>query len=290
MKYRGEMARRSRGPVIDQRPAIAVPGVCAILHSMQQIQISVTPCPTLRVFLSILCGLLVFSCFSGKAASAASPGKPSEPGTENASSRPIDSYTIAQRGDSFRVNISYPRIGNSVADAELSIWAREQAAAFTDSVQMIPVPSPVPYELFITYESVRASSQVISLIFFISTSMGGPHPESGLATFVYDKRDGRRLSYGDLFMNSDGLLPVFSDICRKSLAQQLGDRIVTDMLEAGTAPEVTNFDLFVLTPSGLRIYFPPYQAAPYSEGYLTVAVPLTELEAFKPQLTFWDAN
>ncbi len=51
---------------------------------------------------------------------------------------------------------------------------------------------------------------------------------------------------------------------------------------------MTNFDLFAMVVNGLRVYFPPYQAAPYSEGYLHVTVPLDELTSFKPHLAFWD--
>lgn len=204
------------------------------------------------------------------------------------STKPIDSYTITQRGDSYRVNISYPNLGIPVADAELAIWAREQAAAFTDSVKMID--APIPYGLTVTYETKIASSRVVSVVFFISTSTGGAHPEPGLATFVYTQKDGRRLSYSDIFMKSEGLLDAFSALCRSSLAEQLGERAITDMLEAGTAPELANFDLFALTKEGVRIYFPPYQAAPYSEGYLSVSIPLEKLSEFKPQTAFWDKN
>ncbi len=212
------------------------------------------------------------------------------PASKSPSSSPqaVDSYTITQRGDGYRINITYPQVGNPVADAELAIWAREQAAAFTDSMRMIPTTPPVPYELLITYETLRASPRVISVIFFISTYMGGAHAEPGLATFVYDKRDGRRLSYNDLFLNQEGIAGIFSDICRASLSTQLNGRIVADMLDAGTTPLMANFDLFSMVENGVRIYFPPYQVAPYSEGYLTVTIPLNELAHFKPHLAFWD--
>ena len=200
----------------------------------------------------------------------------------------IDSYTLTQRSEKYRVSISYPSVGNPVADAELAIWTREQAARFTESVELIPTPIPVPYELSINYEISSASEDVLSVIFFISTAMGGAHPEPGMATFVYDKRDGRRLTYGDIFLKQDGFLAALSERCRTALSGELGARAVPAMLEAGTEPNVVNFDLFSLTSAGLRIHFPPYQAAPYNAGYLTVFIPLADLEAFKPQLSFWD--
>lgn len=249
---------------------------------------SSAPHPVARDIFCAFCAILFLALLNPSSARAAR--QQTAPVQIKTVSQPqkVDSYTLTQRGDGYRITISYPQAGNPVADAELAIWAREQAAAFTDSVRMIPMLPAVPYELSISYETIRASSRVISIVFFIGTSMGGVHPEPGMATFVYDKRDGRRLTYGDLLMNQEGLVETLSTYCRAALAEQLGDRALKSMLEAGTEPNMSNFDLFVLSPGGIRIYFPPYQAAPYSEGYLNVTIPLSKLAAFKPQVKFWD--
>ena len=238
-----------------------------------------------QVILSAFCGVLALWCvYRGHANAEEVKPRP----LRQITAPRVDSYTITQRGDGYRVNISYPQTGNPVADAELAIWAQEQAAAFTDAVRLIPTPPPVPYELSIAYETVHTPSRIFSVIFYISTAMGGPHPEPGLATFAYDKRDGRRLSYADLFMSQDDLPQTFSDICHEVLKTRLGDRAVKAMLKAGTAPDMANFDLFILVKEGIRIYFPPYQAASYEEGYLDVTIPLGELAKFKPHMAFWD--
>lgn len=237
---------------------------------------------TLRSSSCILCGVALLVCMSFFSATAAAPSEQRSP------EKPVDSYTITQRGDGYRVNISYPYLGIPVADAEIAIWARDQAATFTGSVKLFS--PPIPYELAITHETFVASSKVTSVIFFISTWMGGAHPEPGLATFIYTRKDGRRLSYSDIFMNTEGFFEALSAFCREDLAKQLGERGVQSMLEAGTTPEVVNFDLFVLTRDGLRIYFPPYQAAPYSEGYLSVSIPLSKLSKFNPKTLFWDKD
>lgn len=246
------------------------------------------PNPVARGIFCAFCGILFLALLNPSSARAAKPRAAPVQLKPTSQPQKVDSYTLTQRGDGYRVTISYPQVGNPVADAELAIWAREQAVAFTDSVRMIPMLPAVPYELAISYETVNASSRATSIVFFIGTAMGGVHPEPGMATFVYDKRDGRRLSYGDLLMNQEGLVEAFSTYCRAALAEQLGDRAVTSMLEAGTEPNMSNFDLFALSPNGIRIYFPPYQAAPYSEGYLNVSIPLGYLAAFKPQIKFWD--
>lgn len=277
-------------PVPDPTCAIAVGTICAILRFMHSPRVFSTHAARLpRGSMYILYGfLLLFSVIAGTAPVSAAEKAPARQ-RAGSPDKSVDSYTLTQRGDSYRITIAYPQVGNPAADAELAIWAREQASAFTDGIRLIPTPPPVPYELFITYETLKASSHVISVVFFISTSMGGAHPEPGMATFIYDKRDGRRLSYNDLFMTRDGIPEALSAICRKSLTEQLGDQADTAMLHAGTTPDMTNFDLFSLVRNGIRIYFPPYQAAPYSEGYLNVTIPLSELADFSPHAAFWDA-
>ena len=196
-----------------------------------------------------------------------------------------EAFTIVQRSDNYRINISYPAIGNTVADAELAIWARGQANIFTRGIE--DIPSSFPYELTITYATHNTSPRVASVVFTISTFMGGIHPEPGLATFVYDLQNGRRLSYSDVFRNMDKLLPFLSQYSRKSLAEQLGTKANIAMIEAGTGEAMENFDLFSLDSGGLVLHFAPYQVAPYSDGYQQVRIPLEALKPFSPYLPFW---
>lgn len=279
-------------PPSEKRPfsLIAVGGIFAILIPMwsyQKLRTFALHVPA-GIFSGLFCLLLVCPGMAHAAKPFTAPITPLREKTPVPSAKPVTSYTVAERGDTFRVSITYPHIDVPVADAELAIWAREQANAFIDSIRLIPTPPPLPYELAITYETVTASSSVVSVVFFISTTMGGTQPEPGMATFVYDKRNGRRLSYNDILMQRDGLPLVFSRICRRTLEEQLGDKTDIPMLDAGTAPDMSNFDLFSLTPDGVRIYFPPYQVAPYSAGYLNVTIPLTDLTAFTPHKDFWD--
>ena len=225
--------------------------------------------------LSFLAGLLLTLA----AVLGYSPGVPAQTLPE--------SYTIVQRGDRYRVNISYPSVGNPVADAELAIWARDQATTFIKGVDAIPGPTTLPYELLITYETTASSPLSFSVVFTISAFMGGAHPEPGMATFVYALSDGRRLGYTDIFHNYSGLLQSISEYCHRALTEQLGGKTPAHMLESGTKPDILNFDLFALSREGLIIYFPPYQVAPYSEGYLTVTIPLERLRPFAPQLALW---
>ena len=265
--------------------AIAVKAISAILRPMHCSDTQNTSLSLLRRSLACaFCGAVALFFSYGEAVFA----EESSPRQTISSAPRVDSYTVTQRGDGYRVSISYPQTGNPVADAELAIWAQGQATAFTHAVRLIPTSPPIPYELSISYKTEQSPPQIVSVAFFINTAMGGPHPEPGLATFVYDKRDGRRLSYADIFMNQETITHALSEICRKALKEKLGDRADDAMLQAGTAPDMANFDLFTLVKEGIRIYFPPYQAASYNEGYLDVTIPLGDLAQFKPHLAFWD--
>ena len=198
----------------------------------------------------------------------------------------VDAYTITQHGDHYKVNISYPHLGVPAADAEISIWARDQAARFIESVQQIRNPLPMPYALTITHQTIT-TPPLVSVVFTIRTFMGGAHDEPGLATFVYNRRDGRRLTYKDLFLNTEGLVHALSSLCHASLSKNLGERTDQKMLKEGTAPEMANFDLFIVLESGIRVFFPPYQAAPLKEGYLNVDIPKNDLLKFGPNRQFW---
>ncbi len=196
-----------------------------------------------------------------------------------------EAFTITQRSDKYRVHISYPSIGNTVADTELAIWATGQSTLFIRGIE--DLPTAFPYELTISYSLQNASPRVASVIFTISTYTGGAHPEPGMATFVYDLSNGRLLSYADIFRDTKGLLPFLSSYCRAELTKKLGDGPEGSMIKAGTEEDMVNFDLFSLNAGGLVVHFPPYQVAPYASGYQEVHIPLEKLTPFAPLLPLW---
>ena len=75
-----------------------------------------------------------------------------------------------------------------------------------------------------------------------------------------------------------------SELTRKKLLEQ---ELPQDMVEAGTAPEEENFSTFLLEEDGLTVYFNPYQVGPWAAGVVTVTLPLKELAAAQPVMSFW---
>ena len=64
-------------------------------------------------------------------------------------------------------------------------------------------------------------------------------------------------------------------------------KAIDDMLRSGTAPEAENFSSFALTPEGIRIFFQPYQVAPWAAGSQVVDIPLDALADAGPRLSLW---
>ena len=104
---------------------------------------------------------------------------------------------------------------------------------------------------------------------------------------TYDMKSGALIDLYDVFENLDTALDVMSRYCTKALTKSLGDMYNDDMLRSGTAPEAENFSSFALTPEGIRIFFQPYQVAPWAAGSQVVDIPLDALADAGPRLSLW---
>ena len=100
-------------------------------------------------------------------------------------------------------------------------------------------------------------------------------------------KSGALIDLYDVFENLDTALDVMSRYCTKALTKSLGDMYNDDMLRSGTAPEAENFSSFALTPEGIRIFFQPYQVAPWAAGSQVVDIPLDALADAGPRLSLW---
>ena len=97
----------------------------------------------------------------------------------------------------------------------------------------------------------------LSIVFYISSYTGGAHPEH----LVFEK---------------ENLLSVLSEESRKILSS---NPKITDsnLLLTGTSPDISNYQIFAFVPTGIMIYFPEYQIAPYSSGAFKIVVPYTKI-------------
>ena len=193
---------------------------------------------------------------------------------------------ISRQNDKIQIRVHYPETGNAKVDADVAEWARQLVDTFQTTYGEEPDLS-VPYELESTYSTTHASPSVLSIIWKTASYTGGAHGNLEISTTTYDMKTGSLIDLYDVFGNLDIALDQMGRYSAKVLARSLGDMYNEDMLRSGTAPEAENFSAFALIPAGIRIFFQPYQVAPWAAGPQTVDIPLDALPGSDPRLSLW---
>ncbi len=116
----------------------------------------------------------------------------------------------------------------------------------------------------------------LSIVFYISSYTGGAHPSHRIYSIVYDISKEKIITMQDLVFEKENLLSVLSEESRKILSS---NPKITDsnLLLIGTSPNISNYQIFAFVPTGIMIYFPEYQIAPYSSGAFKIVVPYTKI-------------
>ena len=193
---------------------------------------------------------------------------------------------ISRQNDKIQIRVHYPETGNAKVDADVAEWARQLVDTFQTTYGEEP-DLGVPYELESTYSTTHASPSVLSIIWKTASYTGGAHGNLEISTTTYDMKTGSLIDLYDVFGNLDIALEQMGRYSAKVLARSLGDMYNEDMLRSGTAPEAENFSAFALIPAGIRIFFQPYQVAPWAAGPQTVDIPLDALPGSDPRLSLW---
>lgn len=199
------------------------------------------------------------------------------------------------------INASWPVLGIARVDDESRTFVtgltdrfERETQALADDPNVEEIAHLFPYELSISHEVTYPSPRVASILWNIWSFTGGAHGMLDIVANNYDRSTGYPLLLEDLFVDPDLAVLQFSKAARRVLAEadqgsEDGAGIPDEMLMAGTEPVEDNFRIFIVTPSGIRLHFQPYQVAPWAAGPQTVDVSLDELQAAKPHPEFWDA-
>lgn len=183
---------------------------------------------------------------------------------------------VSRQTGKLQIRVHYPITGNARVDADVADWAHQAVDTFQNTYGEEP-DLGVPYELETTYSTTRSTPSVLSIVWKTASYTGGAHGNLEITTTTYDMKSGALIDLYDVFENLDTALDVMSRYCTKALTKSLGDMYNDDMLRSGTAPEAENFSSFALTPEGIRIFFQPYQVAPWAAGSQVVDIPLDAL-------------
>lgn len=217
---------------------------------------------------------------------AAPKGAPVTPKKESATLTP--DKVIAHKTDHIRIEVHYPELGLPSIDADISEWAKQISDNFIKEFEGETAEVRSPYDLSTSYTLLRpATDTAVTVVWEVASYTQGAHGNLDIVTYSYALPGGDPLSLGELFTDLGTALNLMSESAYSRLSRTLGDMLNEDMLRSGTTPDPDNFSSFALVPGALRIFFQPYQVAPWAAGPQTVDIPLEELEDADPQYVYW---
>lgn len=190
------------------------------------------------------------------------------------------------------ISVSYPSVGVSAIDEDIAAWVNHIVFSFErDSSGENGISDKGDaenrYSLSSTYRVIRPSPAALSVVFELWMDTGGVHPGLDVITLNYSLISEQRLSLVDVFEDTARALDVMSGYSRSVLAVRVGGGRVDQAIASGTAPDPDNFANIALIPSGVRVYFQPYQVAPWSAGTQIVDIPLEKLKDARPLMDLW---
>ncbi|MBY0376894.1 DUF3298 and DUF4163 domain-containing protein [Patescibacteria group bacterium] len=217
--------------------------------------------------------------------------------TEKTFSDPADKYTIFKVSYPFFKNTSAEfnakiadQVNAGIAEQKKSAGANWKARYDTQSKgENIPqFPKEADKFYFnVTWKPVQENNKFISLTLTTSAFEGGAHGYETITSYNYDVVNKKEVALASLFPNDPYYLQTISTFVRKDLTSQFRTKlnvktkddeanfsqVVLPMMQDGTVPDLTNFNVFTFTDSSVTFYFNQYQVAPYAMGSSTVTMP-----------------
>lgn len=201
---------------------------------------------------------------------------------------PADMVISRSTRPMLKIEVHYPALGNPLIDEDLKEWATQLADNFESEFAEENTETRVPYELSTTYALLRpASDTTVTVVWEVASYTQGAHGNVDIVTSIYALPGGEPLSINDLFADLGTALNLLSERAYAQLSTTLGDMLDEDMLRGGTSPDPDNFSSVALIPGALRVFFQPYQVAPWAAGSQSVDIPLQDLEDAGPRLALW---
>lgn len=181
----------------------------------------------------------------------------------------------------YNVKVTYPEyilsgqslnIFNAIIFGEIT----DYVANFTDSAEQLVLPGRVKAELIGRHFTYTAIERYITVKFDFYTYLGGAHPDRNILTITFDTAANIKITLSDLFVTGSNYLERLSILAEKALFEkypELDFAFNNATYRRGFAAEEGNFSHWALTDSGLIIFFPVYQVAPYAAGTLDIEIP-----------------
>jgi len=122
----------------------------------------------------------------------------------------------------------------------------------------------------------KGQTPILSLRFDIQGVISGmSQPYRKHRVLNYDLDTGDLIELSDLFEEDSDYLEVLAENARILLSKKLVSKA---MIAAGTEPKIENYQIWNMTPDGLRFTFEANQVAPAIYGAQTITIPYQELD------------
>ncbi len=201
-------------------------------------------------------------------------------GAASAAGLPVTKKVLTVKNKDSDISVAYPETGNKAIDAALADYARKSVALFK-SYKPDFANNDHQYQLETTYVVERNDAQIFAVVFTEYSDTGGAHPNTDLTTFDFLLPDGAQVFLPEIVNGPNGI----DRVSRLAVARLIKDIAVgpdtlsdPETIQNGAGPLADNFKHFVLLPSKLHLYFPPYQVAAYAAGPQDITIPLQALK------------
>jgi len=108
---------------------------------------------------------------------------------------------------------------------------------------------------------------------------GAAHPQHWSEALNFDLKNGQKLSLPQIFKANSGFLKIIADYCAKELLSRPELSRDKAWVKKGTAPFLSNYKIFNLSPKALFITFPENQVGPYVAGEPVVEISFDKLRS-----------
>ena len=176
------------------------------------------------------------------------------------------------------IHVVYPRTKYAVVNFDIYNKLTTFLFEFMNAAKQ-PIQENFVYTFDVSYDDY-SYQKYESFIFFVSMYTGGAHPIYQIFSVVYDTEKNELVTIDSLVKENPSILMMLSNESRNLLSKN-AHIVDTEMLLEGTKPVSKNFSSFVFTPSGLKVYFPPYQVAPYSSGSFQIVIPYSKFQGIQ---------
>ena len=186
------------------------------------------------------------------------------------------------------ISVDYPLELTQQSDLVASTVDGVIAQAKDEIMQVVSgdfIPGSGQYALDITYDTVTHSEDIYTLLLTLYQYTGGAHGGTSVLPYTFDLKQNKVLKLDDIFSNTDEALKIIEPLAQDAIKTAIGAEMVQDdMLTAGTAPTVDNYQFFALDQDAITFYFQQYQVGPYVIGIQQATIPLAQLSSvLKPE-------